>query len=149
MYCSSFGRWGEFSRSSGLLQVPGENVQRKGNHIVPGSTWSQGSCSMGNSDLIEGKRLCAFFFFFFFLLSWGWSDTGPGTERGCGIFILRDTQNLTGQGLSLISLTLLGVGVTDVPNLIFSVILSKSIIILGEAHISCINLSLCSVLVFH
>lgn len=34
---------------------------------------------------------------------------GPGTERGCGIFLLRDA----GQGLRLISLALRGIRVTE------------------------------------
>lgn len=88
--------------------------------------------------------------YFIFLLSWVWSNTGPGTERGCGIFIIGDNWNWTGQDLTLVSLSLLGVGIAvndlQVPQLTF-LILSKCIIILGEEHVSCLNLSLCSGLV--
>lgn len=63
----TWGR-GEFSRSSCPLQVPEGSIQRKRSQIVPGSTWWQDNSSMGNSDLIQGKRLCSFLVCFFFIM---------------------------------------------------------------------------------
>ena len=39
------------------------------------------------------------FFFFFFFYSEGCLTVSQAAQRGCGVFILADTQNLTGCGL--------------------------------------------------